>query len=818
MTAWPSSLEASPVRLPTWSTGTRTRRRTSCPCPRECRASWSRPGIPTARCASCPTAVSSSATTRHFPRNDNLGSAKPYKQPADGEELDEPNGSFSGQTLYVPGPYKMPGQTHRQRFPSDVQRRVQQQPDLHRVVWSTSPATCSGTTSPPRRVSIRRRAADDWWSGSRPVTRRYCIVYGPDHRWGRAPPHRRVRRAGPARDDGARRQRRRPRPQRRDLERAPLRGVVAAHQCGAVPRWDLPAEQGADVTSFVKRHFVSGWDRQGPDLRLLRHQHLHRGSRHPLGDQRRPARNGTRPGARDAASPTSARARTSTTPSAWPSRPTGRCTSSTSTSPARARSQDAGRRTTAAGHEGDLRPAGTSTPVAVAGGFDFPTSVTVCVPSKSACPYPTGAIVAPLSGPSENPAPDAGPSPTPRRRPASAERTGSGGGQARPNGRRAELCGGSAWVSSSPSALAGCSTSARGRDGQRGPVAVRPEPVVAGTLGLADVRPRRPTHLPRSHDTHGRRRKDAEGGVVLPHRRRRDRDADGGGRDGLRRVVGRALLRARTSRPAPFVGSTELSRRMRSPRTPARTPGTPPPTVGWSPRRPGTSRATEARPNLVIFGGGYTLYALNAATGAVYWSHDYTGRPELAARSRPRTAPASSRRPWSWEIWCSSASTSTGQGTTGATSRRPDLNTGEPVWEFQTDVDAAGQVLNDGCGSVWSSGTVLPRLGLVVFDTADCDFSNVQRVLGVDPRPAHRDRTAWRGSTDPHLGPTLACDWDFGATPNAGLTAGGHRHVPRGRRQGRDLLLARPGDRSPAMGDQRRLRRVRRRLHRHRGL
>jgi hypothetical protein len=50
-----------------------------------------------------------------------------------------------------------------------------------------------------------------------------------------------------------------------------------------------------------------------------------------------------------------------------------------------------------------------SAPVAVAGGFDFPTSVTICVPSRSTCPYPRGAIQAPLSGPSENPAPAAGP-------------------------------------------------------------------------------------------------------------------------------------------------------------------------------------------------------------------------------------------------------------------------------------------------------------------------------------------------------------------------------------------------------------------------
>ena len=51
-----------------------------------------------------------------------------------------------------------------------------------------------------------------------------------------------------------------------------------------------------------------------------------------------------------------------------------------------------------------------STPTVVHAGFDFPTSVTVCIPSTSqVCPYPKGKIVAPLSGPSENPAPDAGP-------------------------------------------------------------------------------------------------------------------------------------------------------------------------------------------------------------------------------------------------------------------------------------------------------------------------------------------------------------------------------------------------------------------------
>lgn len=45
------------------------------------------------------------------PAQNNPGSLLPYKQPPIGEELDRPDGSFSGQTLYVPGPYKLPGQT-----------------------------------------------------------------------------------------------------------------------------------------------------------------------------------------------------------------------------------------------------------------------------------------------------------------------------------------------------------------------------------------------------------------------------------------------------------------------------------------------------------------------------------------------------------------------------------------------------------------------------------------------------------------------------------------------------------------------------------
>ena len=162
-------------RLPVDALG--DRRASSCP-----------PGTSTARCACCPTGASSGATTPRCPASTTSAALKPYKQPPDGEELDEPNGSFSGQTLYVPGPYKMPGETIGSDSPptpngvfNNNQTYTGCAVDRHRNVLRR-------TTSPPRRATSRRRAAAGWSSGSRPTTRRTasCTArppggYGPHH-------------------------------------------------------------------------------------------------------------------------------------------------------------------------------------------------------------------------------------------------------------------------------------------------------------------------------------------------------------------------------------------------------------------------------------------------------------------------------------------------------------------------------------------------------------------------------------------------------------------------------------------------------------
>ena len=173
--------------------------------------------------------------------------------------------------------------------------------------------------------------------------------------------------------------------------------------------------------------------------------------------------------------------------------------------------------------------------------------------------------------------------------------------------------------------------------------------------------------------------------------------------------------------------------------------------------------------DLVIFGGGYTLYALNAQDGALVWHHDYTGRPDLPADptadgTRIFSSPVvvddkvivgidPDRRGYRGYIVAAS------------------LTTGDPIWEFQTDVDLSGNILNDGCGGVWSSGTLLPRSGLVLFGTADCHFSNPppfnETVIALRVRDGS---LAW---TFRPARPDSGCDTDFGATVNAGLDHAG---------------------------------------------
>ena len=176
------------------------------------------------------------------------------------------------------------------------------------------------------------------------------------------------------------------------------------------------------------------------------------------------------------------------------------------------------------------------------------------------------------------------------------------------------------------------------------------------------------------------------------------------------------------------------------------------------------------RPDLVIFGGGYTLYALRASDGSPYWMKDFSGRPDRAPN--PALDPT--------RIFSSPVVVGdrvlfavTPNGTSGyrGYAAAADLATGNLVWRFETDLDKTGRIINDGCGGVWSSPTVFRSLNIAVYDVADCHFSNPhpldEKVFAVDITTG-----AKRWIFDPKR-PDAGCDYDFGATANGGVASDG---------------------------------------------
>ena len=342
-----------------------------------------------------------------LPAQDNNGSAKPYKEPADGEELDEPNGSFSGQTLYVPGPYKMPGQTIGSDSPPSAngvfnnnQTYTGCAVDKAGNVFANDIATAQGDYPPPSSGRLV-----EWFA---PNYTTYCIVYGPTS--GGTGPHHTDGSGGLAQpgmmalaDNG-------------DVlvpnvgTSSVLRFAASslptdASQCpgGIYPRANL------HISAFVKSiPFPSGIAEDPTCGCFAVSSYIGNPSiRWVTSDGRPEPGHGTVPGTTIAEL---GKAPGQYNPFGMAFAPDGTlyfidihvvCKGLlTGCGPG----NYGGRVMTVTDTDGH-----PSTPVAIATGFDFPTSVTLCVPATMVCPYPTGAIVRPLSGPAENPAPDKGP-------------------------------------------------------------------------------------------------------------------------------------------------------------------------------------------------------------------------------------------------------------------------------------------------------------------------------------------------------------------------------------------------------------------------
>lgn len=182
----------------------------------------------------------------------------------------------------------------------------------------------------------------------------------------------------------------------------------------------------------------------------------------------------------------------------------------------------------------------------------------------------------------------------------------------------------------------------------------------------------------------------------------------------------------------------------------------------------------------VYFGGGRTLYALNAASGKLVWKHVVCGRPEDTGC---RSDPTDSSRIFSSPA-VADGKVYFGLSADGVAGYRGgflavDATTGKLIWRFEVDpkldkktgrpvLNSAGLPVADenrGCGNVWSSPTVDMRQQLVVFGTANCPASQQayfrNSVLALD---AKSGRLRWAFS--PRAGDIKDCDFDFGSTAN----------------------------------------------------
>jgi hypothetical protein len=344
-----------------------------------------------------------------LPAQDNLGSAKPYKQPADGEELDEPNGSFSGQTLYVSGRFKMPGQSIGSDSPPTANGVFNNNQtytgcviDKAGNVFGNDIATAQGQFPPPSSGRLV-----EWFA---PNYTTYCIVYGPT-----------AGGTGPHHTDGS-------------------GGLAQPGMMALADNGDLLVPNAG--TSSVLRFAQSSMPKSASECPggIYPRSKVHvstfvKGLSFPAGIAKDPTcgcfaissyignpaiRWVTRDGQPEPGRgpvPGETIAQLGKDPDSY--NPFGMAFAPNGTlyfidihvtckdnmvSEGCGPATYGGRAMKVTFVDGQ-----PGTPTVVHAGFDFPTSVTVCVPATQVCPYPTGKIVAPLSGPAENPAPDKGP-------------------------------------------------------------------------------------------------------------------------------------------------------------------------------------------------------------------------------------------------------------------------------------------------------------------------------------------------------------------------------------------------------------------------
>lgn len=176
---------------------------------------------------------------------------------------------------------------------------------------------------------------------------------------------------------------------------------------------------------------------------------------------------------------------------------------------------------------------------------------------------------------------------------------------------------------------------------------------------------------------------------------------------------------------------------------------------------------------VVIFGAGPRVYALEQATGAVVWEHVLDPRPETPVEVE--SSPV---------VVGGVVLVGMDNHNTGGTGVRGgllalDAADGSRLWTFEPELDHG----DAGCGGVWSSPTVDVEAELVYVGTANCpddDFEWTPHTEAITALALRTGEPRW--SFQPH--PPNDKDHDFGATPNLFRDADGRLLLGAGNKDG----------------------------------
>lgn len=182
---------------------------------------------------------------------------------------------------------------------------------------------------------------------------------------------------------------------------------------------------------------------------------------------------------------------------------------------------------------------------------------------------------------------------------------------------------------------------------------------------------------------------------------------------------------------------------------------------------------------LVIFGGGGTLYALDSATGACVWHRDLDPQ-NPASRMEIESSPVVvAIHGQGLRVFVGSDSNEDPNGSAPPGVQAFDAATGDLQWKYEPEAGSTGRVVDNldapsdtnGCGDVWASPAVDPTAdqghGLVVFGTGNCPTrSTLDGIVAVDATTGHQ---VWR-FTEPSndytgTGYADGGDTDIGSSP-----------------------------------------------------